>query len=94
VSIFKMFHLIWAITSYIHYVVIHLFFYKNSFIRTRGQLFAQNLRTNQHQQKYKVSDFMLKYSEQNSSKCRTIRKCILLHAYLRTTASSRQRENK
>jgi len=47
----------------------------------------------QPQQKNKSQIFSVS-SEQKSSKCRTISKAHLLHAYSRTTASFQLRENK
>jgi len=74
-----------------------LIFYKNNFVRTRGYFwskFNNKLRTIQPQQKYKISKFQLKYSEQTAASAVQLAKCILLYAYSRTTASSQLRENK
>jgi len=52
------------------------------------------LRTIQPQQKNKVSNFQLKYNEKTAASAAQFAKCILLHAYSSTTASSHLRENK
>jgi len=41
-----------------------------------------------------VSNFQLKYSNKATANAAQLAKCILLHVYSRTTASSQLRENK
>jgi len=55
-------------------------------------IFAQNLRAIQPQQKKEVSNFQFKVVNKTAACAAQLAKCILLHAYSRTTASFQLRE--
>jgi len=75
-----------------------LIFLQEQFYKNTRHIFAKKfknkLKTIPPQQKHKVSNFQLKYSEQTVASAAQLAKCILLHVYSRTTANSRLRENK